>query len=358
MNPTNSTSFYDLNSLNSLREHNGKTEREALKIATKEFEAYFINLMLKNMRSANELISDESNPLTGDKVSFFNEMHDQQLAINMARSSNFGIGAALYRQLSESLPNEPAEKSEPANISPLNPLQRSAVINNKNTNSQSTSIIEQDNQINSTSDTRAMNHVMFGSARSGVNINYQSESDQKRTNQDVSESSSNQSAINQTDFNFNSKSDFIDTVKPYAIEAAKALGVHPGVLIAQAALETGWGRFFGKNEAGQPSMNLFGIKADNRWQGDSIKTMTIEFNQGIPEKVRQKFRAYDSLKESFNDYVKFVKENPRYQSAIENVKDPKAYLEKLHQGGYATDPQYVDKIHSIFVREALFKLTD
>ncbi len=325
------SSFHDLSSLNQLREHKGSSEREALKAATKEFEAYFLNLMLKNMRSANEVISSEENPLTSNDVSFYNEMHDQQMAVNLSRSSNFGIGEILYRQLSEHLPKDNDENtpqftvnnSEPVRLTPQ--FEQKTKVDSINTNAEVKPAIQ-------TTVTNSPSQAVTASLKDEV----------QPEKVPV----------------FQGKQDFIDSVKPYAVKAAQSLGVHPGVLIAQAALETGWGKYFGQDSHGRPSFNLFGIKSDTRWSGDSVSTTTIEFNQGLPEKVRQNFRAYDSIKESFNDYVEFVQENPRYQKALENTADPKQYLENLHQGGYATDPNYADKIHSIFIRESLHQIAD
>lgn len=339
------TSFHDLSSLNKLREHKGSSEREALKAATKEFEAYFLNLMLKNMRSANEVISSEENPLTSSDVSFYNEMHDQQMAVNLSRSSNFGIGDILYRQLSAHLPKDESETTPHYTVNNAEPIRLPAKSN--------------ESKPGTPSSTAQVSLSFNEKVRSELPDN------QTLTTQAVNQNEVNRKAFNQTLNHstektpvFESKEDFIESVKPFALKAAQSLGVHPGVLIAQAALETGWGKYFGQDHNGKPSFNLFGIKADTRWSGDSVSTTTIEFSQGLPEKVRQNFRAYDSIKESFNDYVKFVQDNPRYQKALENNDDPKGYLENLHQGGYATDPNYADKIHSIFVRESLHQIAE
>jgi flagellar protein FlgJ len=84
----------------------------------------------------------------------------------------------------------------------------------------------------------------------------------------------------------------------------------------------------------------------------------LEFIEGIPEKLTQAFRAYQSIEESFEDYVNFIQSNPRYQSALEKAADPEQYLEEIQKSGYATDPDYARKIHSIFLREQLFQLSD
>ena len=146
----------------------------------------------------------------------------------------------------------------------------------------------------------------------------------------------------------NSKQDFIDQLQPLAEQAAKALGVDANLLLAQAALETGWGQAVLKNTQGVSSYNLFNIKADKAWQGNQTKTSTIEFDGGIAKKETASFRAYQSFQESFIDYVDFIKSNPRYSEALKKAANAYQYITALQQAGYATDPKYAEKIFSIY----------
>ncbi len=135
---------------------------------------------------------------------------------------------------------------------------------------------------------------------------------------------------------------------PYAEKAAKELGVEPKVILAQAALESGWGRSVIRNANGSNSFNLFNIKADKAWQGKQTKLTTLEFDQGIAKKVNAGFRSYDSFEEGFKDYVDFIKNNPRYGEALKKVGNAEHYMHELQRAGYATDPKYANKVMSIY----------
>jgi len=146
--------------------------------------------------------------------------------------------------------------------------------------------------------------------------------------------------------------DFIRELWPYAQDAAKKIGLDAKVLVAQAALETGWGQDMIRHGDGRNSFNLFGIKANSAWQGDQVISLTREYEQGQKVQRTEPFRAYESLNQSFTDYVDFVQSNPRYQGAMKNAHDPEAYLDALAKSGYATDPEYANKIQSIMSRDS------
>jgi peptidoglycan hydrolase FlgJ len=140
---------------------------------------------------------------------------------------------------------------------------------------------------------------------------------------------------------------FVKELWPCAEEAGKELGVDPRHLLAQAALETGWGKSLPCDANGKTSFNLFGIKAGDSWSGDSVSVRTLEFEGGVPMPKVAKFRSYDSAADSFRDYVAVLRDNPRYASALNTGNDAKAFATALQQGGYATDPAYAQKILSI-----------
>lgn len=140
---------------------------------------------------------------------------------------------------------------------------------------------------------------------------------------------------------FSDRQSFIKSMLPHAQKAAQVLGVEPQVLIAQAALETGWGKHFAA------PYNLFGIKADQRWHGPKSTQETVEFTGAMPMVEQADFRAYHSFEESFLDYARFLRENPRYEKALANVTHNDAFVDALAEAGYATDPQYATKIKAI-----------
>src|SRR6185312_13276707 len=144
-----------------------------------------------------------------------------------------------------------------------------------------------------------------------------------------------------------SPEDFVQQLWPCAEAAGKELGIDPRHLLAQAALETGWGKSLPCDTDGTTSYNFFGIKAGNSWQGDSVSVKTLEFEGGVPTPRQAKFRAYDSPQEGFRDYVEMLRNNPRFASALNTGSDAKAFASALQKGGYATDPRYAMKIETI-----------
>jgi flagellar protein FlgJ len=143
---------------------------------------------------------------------------------------------------------------------------------------------------------------------------------------------------------FKSPQEFVDAIRPHAEAAAKELGIQPHVLIAQAALETGWGRHLMRKSDGTPSFNFFGIKADKRWEAERSAHETTEYVNGDKQTQTAEFRDYDSIGASFADYVRFLKSNPRYAQALQHGGDSSRFAHGLQKAGYATDPAYASKL--------------
>jgi flagellar protein FlgJ len=141
-----------------------------------------------------------------------------------------------------------------------------------------------------------------------------------------------------------SKEDFVRIMWPHAQRAGNALGVDPSALVAQAALETGWGRAVPSQASGSSSFNLFGIKAGSSWDGATAHVPTLEFEDGVPVRKVARFRAYDSPADSFNDYARLIGGNPRYENARGAGGDVATFASALQEGGYATDPNYAQKV--------------
>jgi len=146
---------------------------------------------------------------------------------------------------------------------------------------------------------------------------------------------------------------FVKDIWPHAQDAAKQLGVDPQVLVAQAALETGWSRGIIQHTDGRSSHNLFGIKAGSGWQKQTVTVPTLEYRDGIAVKERASFRSYDSLAASFQDYVQFLKRNPRYKDALAQAGDPGKFSGALQEAGYASDPGYAKKIGNVLAGDTL-----
>ena len=159
-----------------------------------------------------------------------------------------------------------------------------------------------------------------------------------------------------------SAAEFVQQVLPHAREAARKLGVSAKAVLAQAALETGWGRHMPSRPDGSPSFNLFGIKAGSGWRGDSIGVATLEFNDDVAERVQARFRAYASPAASFDDYAELISTDPRYAGALARGDDIAGFARALQEAGYATDPDYARKLdelaHGEQMRAALAGLED
>ena len=140
---------------------------------------------------------------------------------------------------------------------------------------------------------------------------------------------------------------FVRTLWPQAVHAARAVGVSPAVLLAQAAHETGWGQSIAQMPDGTSSYNLFGIKADASWSGPSATVPTFEYVDGVAKRGSAAFRVYGSYAQSISDYVQFLKDNPRYTQALKSANDPAAFVDALQKAGYATDPGYAREIQAV-----------
>ncbi|HEX7115020.1 MAG TPA: flagellar assembly peptidoglycan hydrolase FlgJ [Steroidobacter sp.] len=144
-----------------------------------------------------------------------------------------------------------------------------------------------------------------------------------------------------------SKEEFLRTMWPHAERAGRALGVDPHALLAQAALETGWGRAVPCNARGECSFNLFGIKAGSQWSGETVSVPTLEFEEGVAVRKVERFRSYSSPEDSFRDYAVLIRNSPRYERALGTGSDVSAFASALQEGGYATDPSYAAKLVAV-----------
>ena len=320
--------YTDFNALAGLKAEAKKDSPEALKAVAKQFEALFLNNILKSMRagklSEGLLDSQESDS--------YNEMYDQQLAVHLSGDPGVGLADLIVKQLSPKSAAQNAEGSfnRPANNQALGG---------------SASAIASSSGI-------AGNTAKLQSNKIDSWINTDTEGSQTIINSYINDSEPLSDMTEIPFKNNNTKSsstdDFILQLLPHATQAAKELGIDPKVILAQAALETGWGRSLIKNSNGSTSFNLFNIKADKSWTGKQAQVSALEFDQGIAKKVNSGFRAYSSFKESFADYVDFIKTNPHYGDALKQVNNGERYLQELQQAGYATDPNYANKIMAIY----------
>ncbi len=275
------------NDLSGLQSMKTAPKDEALMKAAREFESMFVNLMLKNMRSANKVF-EEGGLFESKEGDMYRDMFDQQLALNLAHGKGIGIAESLYRQMQSQYGDKTASQSELKAV----PMRRDI------------------------SKPAAPVAAVVNSAEKTTEIG--------------------------------SPAEFIEAVLPMAKAAAARLGLDPLVLVAQSALETGWGRHILKDEGGQSSNNLFNIKAHAQWSGPTVEKTALEYREGRPLQEKSSFRQYESFAASCNDFVDFLRNNPRYQSALDTVSDARGFISELARAGYATDPNYANKVTALF----------
>ena len=276
--PTVAPSFYaDFQGLDRLRASARRQDPQALREAARQFEGLFTAMMLKSMRegSLGGGLGDSQETQT------YQEMYDQQLALQMAHGKGLGLAAMLMQQLTRA--NAAHAASTPA-ASPA---------------------------VGTTASPAAATPP---AAAAGARI-----SSAQRV-------------------------DFVRSMESMAQSAGNSLGVAPDTLIAQAAPETGWGHKLPTDASGRSSSNLFGVKAGDSWRGASVQATTNEYQQGAPVSTKAAFRSYDDTAQSVGDYVSLLRTSPRYASALGAGSDVHAFASGLQRGGYATDPDYVNKL--------------
>jgi flagellar protein FlgJ len=302
-----SRNVHDFGGLDTLRQAAKSGDKEALDEAAKQFEAIFVQMMLKSMRKAQDALADKDSPFNSQQVKFYRDMHDQQLATDLSASGSIGLADIIVKQLSQ------ADK----NYTPASLLRGGADLD-------SARLSPVDSQL-------------FDAQR-------------LRSEKASSEASRYQSSSKQSAFS--DQESFVKELLPIITPFAEKLNLSPRALLAQAALETGWGQHI-IHKGQQNSHNLFGIKASRNWQGDKALVPSLEYENGVAKPYVSAFKAYGSFEESMQDYVNLVTNNPRYQSAVSNADDPARYFSELQKSGYATDPEYANKVLSVLKSEVM-----
>ena len=290
---------------------------EGLEAAARAFESLLVGQMLKQMRSTTL----GGGLLDSAQSQLYQDLYDQPIATVLSEGDGLGIRKALLRQLAPELSGEGRAERDPATLAvpERNPLlknfkrrQVEAAVEAK----PASAVTNPPETPTSTATTSAT-----GAGRSAV-------------------------VDGQGCWPPRNAEEFVAYLKPYAEQAAEILGMDTSVLLAQSALETGWGKHIPRRADGRSSFNLFGIKADRSWQGDSVGVGTLEYRNGVAQREQARFRAYETPADSFVDYVAFLKRNPRYGEAL-NSRTGEEFIRGLQKAGYATDPRYANKILGI-----------
>lgn len=290
--PAAQSSYQDIAGLDNLRKEAQNDEKGALETVAKQFEGIFMKMLLKSMRDANKAFESDS-PFNSQSTETYRNMSDDQMALELSENGSLGLADLMVQQLSP----------ETSGITPSSALRT--------------------------------NNLPLGSAS---NLHTQ----KSVSNDDVIPNKKSKPEIT-----FSSPTDFVEQMMPHAEKAAQTIGVSPQTLLAQAALETGWGQKIVGQKNDTSSFNLFNIKSDKRWDGEHVDVQTIEYREGVALKEKASFRAYENFKESFDDFSKFITTSPRYEKALEKVSNPASFLQGLQDAGYATDPNYASKIMAV-----------
>jgi len=307
---------FDIKSAQDLRTQFAKNPQEGLKAAAQQFEALFLQQVMKSMRDT----VPQDGLLNSDSSRFYTGLLDQQMAQNMA-SSGKGIGFArlIEQQLGKNLAasQASAEQTVPANAAAAgNALPMSA------------------------SDGR---HLRTQAVPSSVPTSAAYAALQSATTSVTNQAAG--AAMSDADLPLSAR-EFVGRVWPHAVEASRSTGISPQFLVAHAALESGWGRNEIRQSDGSASHNLFGIKAGKSWNGSSVEAATTEYVGGEAQSTVERFRSYGSYEEAFRDYANLLRNNPRYGGVI-GSQDGAEFAKGLQRAGYATDPAYADKLNRI-----------
>ena len=305
----------DTNALGGLKQSAKAGSPEALKTASTQFEAMFINMMMKSMRDATP---QGEGMLDSQQTKTFTTMLDQQMSQNLAKRG-VGLADVLIRQLSTQATNAQAlaingdpsvHPAQPIAIAGDQPARRIALPPGRDAGD----MIKTPGAL-----------VTPATATvPGVSASGRPQSPHVR--------------------------EFQEKLGAHADEASRATGIPAKFMLGQAALESGWGKREIRNADGSASHNLFGIKAGPGWTGKVATAVTTEYVNGKPQTKVEKFRAYDSYADSFKDYAKLITDNPRYEKVLAHAQDAAGFAHGLQKAGYATDPLYAAKLTKIIQR--------
>lgn len=265
-------SVFDAQPLAQLQARLRNDDPQALQAAARQFEAVFLQMVLKSMRAT----TSQTGPFDSDQTRFYQELLDSQLAQALSARGGTGLAAVIERQLSRAAAGEAGRPQETGDRPRVHEFQ---------------------------------NRVLPPLSASPLSA-------------PVS---------------------FTNQVWHYAEAASRTTGIPAHFHVAHAALESGWGRSEPRFADGRPSHNLFGIKAGSRWQGPVVEATTTEYVDGGAERRVERFRAYASYAEAFNDYAQLLAQAPRYAEVL-GSRDAASFAQGLQRAGYATDPAYAAKL--------------
>ncbi len=304
---------------------------DAARAVAQQFEGLFVQQMLAAMRAAAQVDGGEDSSY----LNFYQEIYDKQLAQTIAGRDQLGVARMVMRQMPGVVT---APDTTPAAASLQPPSVTAAA---KPVTREISAAPPVENGIfkappPTRPESRVVLHRVLDHDFAEVNLNLQANA------------------------RWQSADRFVADLLPDARTAARQLGVSAELLIAQAALETGWGKRAMLHADGRNGFNLFGIKAGAEWRGDTMRKASLEYHDGLLQSETSRFRAYSSPAQSLADYAEFIQSSPRYAPVVESAANDQEYIRGIHAAGYATDPDYADKVlgilHGNLLRDTLASL--
>jgi peptidoglycan hydrolase FlgJ len=306
----------DVNSVDALKRQARADPDKALRSAAAQFEALLMQMMLKSMREA----ADSASSTDSQDTKMYKSMLDQQLTMAMSKRG-MGLSDVMVRQLSQ------ATAAEAQALGSASSAAADATKALRQADADGTLLDRVTNILRMRPSLRPAATPVVPTTPAAAPAAAPGKSD-GITSGSVSDAAR----------------DFVSRLWPHALEASRTTGVAPQFVLGQAALESGWGRGEIRMADGSASHNLFGIKAGRGWQGATADVTTTEYVNGAPVKTVERFRAYGSYAEAFKDYANLLAANPRYAQVLNERTDAAAFARGLQQAGYATDPNYADKL--------------
>ncbi|MBV2234789.1 MAG: flagellar assembly peptidoglycan hydrolase FlgJ [Sterolibacterium sp.] len=327
----------DLRGLDALRQEARVNTPAANKAIAQQFEALFLQIVLKTMRDA----TPREGLFDSEQARMFESIHDQQLAqVLSTTGKGLGLAAMIEKQLAQlgastdvpplgELPLHPAAPALPLDSSAGLPVPP---------------VMTEDRLPVSL---RTLKQTLVGARATAAPL---ATGQSTAPALDTSTSPPPDSVVPATSsapFEVSAGARrFIEQVWPHAQQASRATGIPAHFMVAQAALETGWGKAEPRLPDGSPSHNLFGIKASRDWSGPVVESMTTEVVNGLAQREKARFRVYASHAEAFQDYARLLASSPRYADVL-GTRDAVSFARGLQQAGYATDPLYASKLARI-----------
>ena len=308
----------DVQGFDSLRAAANAAPQQGVKMAAKQFDAVFTQMMLKSMRDA----TPDDGPLDSKDGAQFVSMMDQQLAQQMS-NKGIGVANAMIKQLMRSMGGDASGTGGADGAAGIaNAMSGMASAGGSGNEGNLAMLNALGRAYGNAAANGALGRSQGWNANSALTPPVRGNGDEK-------------------------VDAFVNKLANGAQQASAATGIPARFIVGQAALESGWGKGEIKNANGTPSHNVFGIKATSDWTGKTVSAVTTEYINGKPHKVVQKFRAYDSYAEAMTDYANMLRDNPRYASVLSSSHDAASFAHGMQKAGYATDPHYAKKLISI-----------